>query len=356
MAQTTTGEAPAPAQPGTRTTAYDAAFFAPFAPATALDIVRRVPGFMIAQSNGNVRGFAGAAGNVVFNGARASSKSDSIETILARIPANRVARIEIGPGDLYGSDFSGKSQVLNVIFTAEGGVDGNATVKAARVYGGRIVPNADASVLVRRGTSSINLAAGTGRFDSQEKGFDRLSALPGGQLIEFRRKVNIFKPRQPFVSASWGVEQAADRAFHVNARWAPNTFDLVQTNLVTPASGPLRDDRLVQRYDTPGYELGGDVSRPLAGGTIKFVALANRRDRKTYDASFNRIAGETVGGFEQRVDSRYDEVLGRLSWARANLLGLSFELGSELAYNRLDNATELFLVGGDGGRSQIDLP
>ena len=74
MAQTAVGEAPAPAQPGTRTTAYDAAYFAPFAPATALDIVRRVPGFSIEQANGDVRGFAGAAGNVVFNGARASSK------------------------------------------------------------------------------------------------------------------------------------------------------------------------------------------------------------------------------------------------------------------------------------------
>ena len=102
LAQTTPTETPA--QPALRTTAYDAAFFAQYAPATALDIVRRVPGFSIEQSNGEVRGFAGAAGNVVFNGARASSKSDSLETILARIPANRVLRVEVGPGDLFGSE------------------------------------------------------------------------------------------------------------------------------------------------------------------------------------------------------------------------------------------------------------
>ena len=356
MAQTAVGEAPAPAQPGTRTTAYDAAYFAPFAPATALDIVRRVPGFSIEQANGDVRGFAGAAGNVVFNGARASSKSDSLETILARIPARRVLRVEIGPGDLYGSDFSGKSQVLNVILTAEGGIDGNATIKATRLFSGRIVPNAEASVLIRRGASTINLAAASGRYDSREEGFDRITTLPSGAFKEFRRKINDYRPHEPYVSASWGVENAADRAFHVNARYAPNSLDFKQTNLVTPATGPLRDDRLFQRYRTPGYELGGDVSRPLANGTIKFVALANRRDRKTYDASFNRIGDTTVGGFEQLVDSRYDEVLGRLSWARTNLLGLSFELGSELAYNRLDNATSLFLIGGGGARTQIDLP
>ena len=133
LAQTAVGEEPAPAQPGSRTTVYDSAFFAQFAPSNALDIVRRVPGFNLEQGNDEVRGFAGAAGNVVFNGARPSSKSDSLETILMRIPARRVIRVEVGPGDLYGSDYAGKSQVLNVILSAEGGIDGNVTLKAARI-------------------------------------------------------------------------------------------------------------------------------------------------------------------------------------------------------------------------------
>ncbi len=355
QAQTTTAETPTRDQPA-RTTAYDAAFFAQFAPATALDIVNRAPGFSIEQSNGDVRGFAGAAGNVVFNGARPSSKSDSLQTILARIPASRVLRVEIGPGDLFGSDYSGKSQVLNVILTAEGGIDGNATVKLARLYSGKVVPDGEASVLIRRGASTINLAAASGRYDSQEEGFDRLTNLPGETFREFRRKVNTYAPHEPYVSASWGMEQAADRAFHLNARYAPGSFDLTQTNLVAPAVGPLRDDRLFQHYRTPGYELGGDITRPLAGGAIKFVTLANRRERETFDANFNRVNGATIGGFEQRVDARYDEVLGRLSWTRAKLLGLAFELGGEVAYNRLDNATQLFVLDSTGGRNRIDLP
>ena len=355
LAQTPSGGTPALAQPA-RTTSYDAAFFAQYAPATALDIVSRVPGFSIEQSNGDVRGFAGAAGNVVFNGARPSSKSDSLQTILARIPAARVLRVEIGPGDLFGSDYSGKSQVLNVILTAGGGIDGNATIKLARIYNGKLVPNAEASVLIRRGASTINLAAASGRYDSQEEGFDRLTNLPGGTFREVRRKVNTYAPHEPYVSASWGTEPAADRAFHLNARYAPSSFDLTQTNRVTPASGPLRDDRLFQTYRTPGYELGGDITRPLAGGAIKFVTLANRRERETFDASFNRVNGATIGGFEQRVSARYDELLGRLSWTRAKLLGVSFELGSEVAYNRLENATQLFVIDSGGARTQIALP
>lgn len=356
VAQAPPGETLAPAQPSARTTTYDAAFFAQYAPATALDIVLRVPGFSIEQNNGDVRGFAGAAGNVVFNGARSSSKSDSLETILARIPAARVLRVEIGPGDLYGADFSGKSQVLNVILTAAGGIDGNATVKLARIYTGKVVPNIDASVLVRRGVSTITLAAASGRYDGVEEGFDRLIDLPGGTFREFRRKVNTYTPHEPSVSANWGVEHAANRAFHLNARYAPGSFDLVQTNLVTPASGPMRDDRLFQKYRSPGYELGGDITRPLARGALKFVALANRRERQIFDASLNRVNGATIGGFEQRVSARYDEVLGRLSWSRAKLLGVLFELGGEVAYNRLDNATQLFVIDRAGGRTRIDLP
>src|SRR5687768_18399817 len=85
---TTPGDqpAPAPAQ-GTRTTSYDAAFFAQYAPRTALDIARRVPGFTLDLGNTDTRGFAGAAGNVVINGARPSSKAETLETTLARIPA-----------------------------------------------------------------------------------------------------------------------------------------------------------------------------------------------------------------------------------------------------------------------------
>ena len=92
---------------GKRTTSYDAAYFAQYAPRTALDIARRVPGFQLdlgaTQTDlgqVDVRGFAGTAGNVVFNGARPTSKAETLEVTLARIPAQRVIRVEVGPGDL----------------------------------------------------------------------------------------------------------------------------------------------------------------------------------------------------------------------------------------------------------------
>ena len=73
--------AAAPAGPPSRVTTYDAAYFTQYAPRTALDIARRVPGFQLDLGSTqtdlgqvDVRGFAGTAGNVVFNGARPSPR------------------------------------------------------------------------------------------------------------------------------------------------------------------------------------------------------------------------------------------------------------------------------------------
>ena len=96
-------------------TVYDAGFYATFVPANALQIVQRTPGFTLEQGDSNLRGFGGAAGNVVINGQRPSAKSDRLDTILARIPANRVLRVEVAAGDLFGAEFSGKPQVLKAL-------------------------------------------------------------------------------------------------------------------------------------------------------------------------------------------------------------------------------------------------
>jgi hypothetical protein len=339
-----------------RTTVYEAAYFTQFAPSNALDIVRRVPGFALEETDEEVRGFSGTAGNVVLNGARPASKSETLQAMLTKIPARRVLRVEVASGDVYGSDYAGKAQVLNVVMSREGGVDGNVKASIARAHEGSVWPNLEASALIRTGTSSFNLSAGTGRNRQVEVGFDDLRRLSDGSQLERRDKVNTIDFYNPFASASWSNEGGTNKSAHINLRYAPSRFKLGQTNHVTPTGAAERDDRLSQNYRNTGYELGGDVTRPLGGGAIKFVALANRRERDNFDDYLFREGGETTGGFEQFQDARYDEVLGRLSWSHPKLAGFTAEFGNELAYNRLENATELFLIGPGGVRTRIDLP
>lgn len=347
------------AEATTRTTQYAASYFAPFAPRTALDIARRVPGFSLELGNTDVRGFAGAVGNVVINGARPSAKSESLETLLSRIPASRVVRVEVGPGDLYGADYAGKSQVLNIVLSGESGFDGEVSASARRRYNGDIVPNANATALIKRGDSSFNLSAGTGIDDIAEEGSDSLYDFASGELLEYRRKINDINPRDPFVSGSWALEKGDNNAIHVNARWAPSTFKLTQTSHVDPSlSGGKRDDFLIQDYKTPVIELGGDISRPVGAGAIKFVGLATRRKRDNFDAQFFRGPGGAplLGGFEQFQKATLQETIGRLSYSRPNLLGFTFESGIEVAYNKLDAAIDLFLIDEAGEKTRLDLP
>jgi outer membrane receptor protein involved in Fe transport len=370
LAQTTPIDQPPPTQapPGaatatatpanSRTLQYEASFFAPFAPRTALDIARQVPGFSLDLGNSDVRGFAGAVGNVVINGARPSSKSESLETVLARIPASRVVRVEVGPGDLYGADYAAKGQVLNIVMSAASGFDGEVSASATRHFTGKIVPDANVTALIKRGDSSFNLSAGTGRNDYTEEGTDDKFDFASGDLIEHRRKINTIRQHDPFLSGSWSLEHSDNNAMHVNARWAPSTFFLRQSNHVTPVGGAERDDQLIEDYKTPVIELGGDISRPLGDGAVKLVALTNRRKRDNFDANYNRGLGGSplLGGFEQIQKAKLQETIGRLSYSKPKLFGFSFETGVEVAYNKLDSHLNLFFLDDEGNRDKFDLP
>ncbi|MEO7634906.1 MAG: outer membrane beta-barrel protein [Sphingomicrobium sp.] len=344
--------------PGARSTSYDAKYFAQYAPRTALDIVRRIPGFSLELGDTNLRGFSGAAGNVVIDGQRPSSKSESLEDLLARIPASRVSRVDLGPGDLYGADYSSTAQVANLILAKGGGTAGNVSIRGNRLWTGVIVPNATGSVQFTRGPSTFSLSADSARGDLTEKGYDRVTDAATDELLEYRRKTNFIYDRDPSVSGSWALEQGDHRAVHLNARFSPSRFGLRQVNHVIPNGDAERDDTLHQNYHTNIFEIGGDISRPLGGGGIKLVGLLNSRDRTTFDDYLFRGAGgaPVLGGFEQNTKSKLTESIGKLSWSKADVLGFSFETGGEVAYNKLDYALELVKLGAGGVRTPIKLP
>ncbi len=106
---------------------YPAAFFAQMGLSTAYDMVQRVPGFTF-DDGSSVRGFAGAAGNVLIDGRRPASKTDDLAGVLTRIPVSRVARIDLIRGAAPGVDLQGKAVVANVILKTGGGFTGVATV------------------------------------------------------------------------------------------------------------------------------------------------------------------------------------------------------------------------------------
>jgi hypothetical protein len=97
---------------------YSAEFFQRYQPNTALDMVQQIPGFQL-DDGSNLRGFTSAAGNILINNSRPSTKQDALSEILTRIPASYVERIELIRGQLQGIDLQGQSVIANIIMHSD---------------------------------------------------------------------------------------------------------------------------------------------------------------------------------------------------------------------------------------------
>lgn len=121
-------------------TPYPAAFFTEFRPVTALDMIGRIPGFQF-DGGTSGRGFAGTVGNVLIDGERPPVRSDSLQSILSRIPAAQVLRIDIVRSGAGGIDMQGKAVVANVIRKPDGGVSGSVSTTVTGNTANRTSPN-----------------------------------------------------------------------------------------------------------------------------------------------------------------------------------------------------------------------
>src|SRR5689334_7844118 len=127
----------APAQQAV--TSYGPEFFASMRLANANEMVQRIPGFTL-DTGSSVRGYEGAAGNVLVDGQRPSSKSDSLDEYLRRIPAAAVARIDIIRGGAPGIDMQGKPVIANVVRKSGNAFHGLFAFADTYVYDGRTEP------------------------------------------------------------------------------------------------------------------------------------------------------------------------------------------------------------------------
>jgi len=118
---------------------YPASFFASGQPNTAMEMIQRLPGFTF-EAGDAVRGFSGAGGNVLIDGERPATKSDDLESILRRVPASQVERIDIIRGGAPGIDMQGKTVLANVVRKKGDAVTGLISVVNAFVYDGRNTP------------------------------------------------------------------------------------------------------------------------------------------------------------------------------------------------------------------------
>ena len=106
-----------------------------------------------------------------------------------------------------------------------------------RRYTGWINPDISGSAVIRRGPSTFNLSAGTGRNKQSEEGTDTLIDRDTGEQSSSGASTTATSTSTRSAQAAGRWSEARTMRIASMRRWSPGSFDLTQDNHVTPPSG-----------------------------------------------------------------------------------------------------------------------
>lgn len=152
--------------------AYRPEFFTQVRPGTAFDMVQWLPGFTFEETR-DMRGLSGAAGNVLIDGQPPTSKNDTLATVLRRIPATQVERVDIIVGAAAGIDMRGRSVIANVVLKKSGAPPGSATASMQLFEHGIVAPELQANVTRLSGDTTTEASATLARRQLQDLAMGR---------------------------------------------------------------------------------------------------------------------------------------------------------------------------------------
>jgi hypothetical protein len=335
---------------------YTPADFARFAPKNALDMLRQVPGFTIISSDQG-RGLGQANENVLINGERVASKSESVIDQLNRITAGRVERIEILDGASLGiPGLSG--QVANVVVKG-GDVSGRFEYRtvwrphfAKTSYGGGEIslsgstPRLEWSVAYTHGTGRGGAGGGLGTIITD-----------GAGTVTERRDVLIqFVGEFPRLSTRVKWDGPGSMVANFSANYSRTYTDFSNDELRHPVGGVDVFRDFDNDDDGYSYEVGGDLEFALGPGRLKLIGLE----------SYGHFSGPAISLLipadgSPPTGSRFDQVrengehIGRGEY-RWSMLGGSWQLDAEAAFNRYNQASTLSFLDTAGNFVPIPFP
>ena len=358
-----TGDAPPPAAAEAVPTheapagrrVYTPADFTRYAPKNAADMIAQVPGFQIRESE-QLRGLGQATGNVLFNGQRASSKSDSLFTQLQRIPASTVQRIEIVDGATL--DIPGLSgQVANVVFQSSAMSGQFSWRPEFRAHNtDPLFTRGNVSLSGRSG--AIEYEVGLDNSDAGRSGADGPTLIynAAGAVTETRDDTWNTHYDSPKLSGKVTWDGPGTSVGHLNGHYQRiyDYYDEDGFRVSTTLPDRLRTVRDIS--ETWNYELGGDYEFKLGPGRLKAIGLR----RFSHEPFSDTIVTDFVDGttdigdrFTQTGDLGEIIARGEYSW---KMFGGDWQLSGEAAFNKLDNVAGLFTLDPAGNFVEVPFP
>ena len=353
-AQAAPQQAEQPPAAASNITSYKPDFFAQFRPNTAMDMVNRLPGFSFDGGSGE-RGFSGTAGNVLIDGQRPPSRSESLNSIIARIPAGGVERIDVVRGGAEGIDMQGKSIVANIIRKKDAGVTGSIGGTLSMSDAGTLSPNttlqlrsqADGQLI----EGSVSLIRGEGSNDST---FERRD--PAGTVLRAGQSGSESVYERIDAAGSWEAAWLGGK-LRINGQASGNRLNYTGGSQFALPGG--QQDSTGQEENLSG-EAGVRYSRNLESGyslaLVGFQSLRTR-DRDTTFAR-NGVIGQPDFTSGTLLASEGGESIARATLQAPKMGEWTLEGGGELVYNYSEQQNVFFFNGAavslEGDRFRVD--
>jgi hypothetical protein len=345
-----------PAAPATaaasNVTSFKPDFFAQFRPNTALDMVTRLPGFSF-QDSGGGRGFAGSAGNVLIDGERPPSRSDSLSSAISRIPAGGVERIDVIRGGADGIDMQGRAIVANVIRKADTGVTGSISAGLNFNDAGDISPNSTLQLRNQAGEQlmegSVSVVHSEG---SNENAFVRRTLA--GDVLREGRSGNESDFNRIGATGVWETTLLGGKLRVNGVANASKVTFASAANFSIPGGGQSGDGQETEY----GGEAGVRYSRNLDGGyALELVAFQSlNNEERNNDFRSAGVLGQADFTSGSSGETNVGESIARATLQSPVMGEWSFEGGGEVVFNfsERDSAFSFngapFELGGDRNR------
>ena len=263
--------------------AFQPSYFAPVRPATAMDMVQWLPGFSF-QDTREARGLASAGGNVLIDGKPPTSKTDTLRSVLLRIPAEQVDRIDLIVGGAPGIDMRGWPVIANIVLKQSGERRYLLGFASYLDRKGRAAPQVlftfSRQVRDRKADLSLDVGRNIAIFPSYGEGSWVRRGRDGGVLFVADADVHL---TGPYAIATGGYEQAFARGrlrLNGSARYFETNIDEQDRLLSGPGEFGFTDD---QAYFQA--EAGVRYDRTFGRWSLETQALERLTHHTTEDVS-----------------------------------------------------------------------
>ncbi|MEM9315568.1 MAG: Plug domain-containing protein, partial [Pseudomonadota bacterium] len=329
--------------------------FARFAPRSALDMVRQVPGFVLREGGGE-RGFGQADTNVLINGRRISGKSNGPVEALGRITASSVKELIVLDGASL--DLGGLSgQVLNVVTSAQTSVSGRFTYRLAHRSEQDRWQTREFDTSLAGSSANANwtlrLANEQGLF--AESGLEQV--FDGeGNLTDLRPEQRTDTVDQPNLSGSYSRVNDNGSVLNLTGEVNGFIFELVETSDRLMSTPDANRRVLVETEDEYNFELGADYEFGLGAGRLKLIAL--HRFESSPTVADVRTAFESGTPDEGTIFTRQADEAESILRTEYTFSGFDggWNWAVELTDNFLDIDSELERLDADGNPVEVPFP